>query len=284
VQSSAEYRAAACAWIEDFSSTAYDTFQRLVLPKLNDQQRTQFGIFQNLALPKITELYRITRDQFWKSLGYEGAFAIDGGGEMPAIPMIPQAIRDGGKMLRLASLSYVQDRALLAESWKGYFKVARDIALMIPQTAKMPGGLPEPTSEIVDGVTLSYYPLPLPTGDLLPNIAVTDTTMVMTTSRSYSLELSKAAAKPVQSQKPVGMDFRLNIKAGCDFADKWLAIIAQSPGLFFQNNQARADDFKKSQPAASALLHSLRAFEGMDMQIYEENGVRRASSAIRWHE
>jgi hypothetical protein len=281
VQSNAEYQAAAYAWIEDFSATAYDTFQRLALPKLNDQQRMQFGIMQNLIVPKLTEFYNITRNQYSKSLGQEGAFALDGGGEMPAVPMIPQPIRDGGKMLRFAVLRDVKDRAMLGESWKSYFKLARDIALMIPQTAQLPGGLPEPRSETVDGVTLSYYPLPLPTGDLLPNVAVTDKTLVFTTSRAYGLELSKAVAKPA-TQKPAMLDFRLNIRAACDFGDLWLALVAQNPELFFQGNQAKADDFKKAQPGVSALLHSLRSVSGMDVQVFEENGVRRTSSAIQW--
>jgi hypothetical protein len=281
VQTSAEYQAAAYAWLEDFATTAYDTFQRLALPKLNDQQRMQFGIMQNLIVPKLTEFYNVTRNQYSKSLGQEGAFALDGGGEMPAVPMIPQPIRDGGKMLRFAVLRDVKDRALLGESWKSYFKLARDIALMIPQTAQLPGGLPEPRSETVDGVTLSYYPLPLPTGDLLPNVAVTDKTLVFTTSRAYGLALSKAVAAP-STQKPAMLDFRLNIRAASDFADLWLAIAAQNPELFFQGNQAKADDFKKAQPGVSALLHSLRSVSGMDMQVFEENGVRRTSSAIRW--
>lgn len=283
-QTDPAYSAAFWSWFEDLATTGYDTFQRLGVPKLTDGQRVQFGVLQNLAVPKITEFYKIAREQFGKALGNESALALDLAGEVPDLPMIPPSFHDGGRMPRLAYLSDVRDRARLGQSWDGYFKLARDIALMIPQTAQLPGGLPGPKRETVDGVTLSYYPLPrFQTGDLLPNVATTDKTFVVSTSRSYALDVSKAAVKPVSSQKPLALDFRVNFKAAFDFADKWLALAAQNPELFFPKDSAQAENFKKSAPDLAVLLRSLRAFEGIKTQVFEENGARRVSSAIRWH-
>jgi|GEM_PF-2528991 len=282
-QSNPVFGAALRTWVEDFSTTSYDTFQRVGLQYLTDEQKAQFTLFQTEAVPRITELYKISRDQFVKSLGSENAMALDLAGPMPDVPMIPPPIHDGGRMVRLAYLSDVKDRALLGQSWDSYMKFARGLAQVVPQTA-MFGALPDPVSETVDGVVLSYFKLPMPTGDLLPNIATTDKTFVVSTSRSYALELTKAAAKSAPGAKPLTFDFRMNSRAAFDFVDKWMAIAAQFPALFFKGDQAKAEEFRKAQPDIAALLRSLRSFEGMDVQVYEENGLRRISSAIRWHE
>ncbi|MGB8352789.1 MAG: hypothetical protein WCD79_02790 [Chthoniobacteraceae bacterium] len=288
-------------WFEDASATSYDTFQHIGLPHLSNTQQLQFAMFQSMGLPKLTELYKISRDQFAKSLGSETAFALDLKGEIPALPMVPAPFHDGGRMFRLAYLSDVQDRALLGQSWDGYLKLARDISQMIPQAAMLPNGIPDATNEVVDGVTLSYYKPPLDTGDLLPNIATTDKTFVMSTSRSYSLALTKAAvmavtpptsnlqlgvttatASAATPAKLLQLDFHMNFKPGFDFAVTWMALAAQYPNIFFSGDQAKAEQFKKLQPDLTSLLNALRPLQGVEGQVFEENGVRRMSSAIIW--
>ena len=277
-------------WVEDFFSTSYDTFLRVGLPLMPPNGRVSFTMFQAMALPKIIEFYHITRDQFAKSLGLETAFAMDLDGEIPEIPgEVPPEIHAGGKMMRIAVLSDLRDRALLGESWNSYFKLAGDIeqmaAQMSPQGGAMfPAGLPEPMNQMVDGVALWYYNLPMPTGDLLPNIAVTDKTFVAGTSRAYSVAVSKAALNSAAAIKPMGIDVRVNFKPAFDFADKWLALAAKNPDLFFKGDRAAAMNFKKSQPDLASLLQCLRGFEGMTVQSYQENGLPRISSQIRWDE
>lgn len=276
-------KAAAFAWMEDVASTGYNLFLNVGMQKLPDKQRLGFGIFQNLAVPKLIELYQITRDQYSNSLGDEGALAVDLGGEMPAIPMLPQPIIDNGKMIRVAVVKEVKDRKLLAQSWESYLKVARDVALMIPQTAQMPGGLPEPKTETTDGVAQSYYPLslPFPTGDLLPNVATTDNVLVMSTSRKYSLELAKAASN-APSQKPIALEMQINSKAACDFLEKWVAIVKNNPDMMTTLAPDKAEEVKRRLPVISALLQAARYVTGIECQVYEENGQQRVTTRIGW--
>ena len=188
-------------------------------------------------------------------------------------------------MVRLAVIRDVKDRQLLGKSWESYFKLAKDVALMIPQTAQLPGGLPGPKSMTEDGVTISYYPLPIPTGDLLPNIATTDTTMVMSTSQKFSIDLCKTASKPAASgQTPLALDVRIQTRPACDFLDKWIAIAVANPDLIFPGNPAKAQKFKKSQPMISALIQSMRSVSGFESKVFEENGQRRTTTRIDWKE
>jgi hypothetical protein len=279
--------AAAATWdyAEDLVSTGYNWFVNYGVPKLPDQQRMGFGMFQNVALPKLVEFYKITKDQYAKSLGNEGALVVDLGGEMPQVPMLPPDLLAKGKAPRLGIMREVQDRKLLAQSWDSYFKMARDIAMMVPQTAQMPGGLPGPKQETTDGITLSYYPLPMPLGDLLPTVATTDHTLVMSTSQKLSIDLTKAALKPAAaSQKNLALDLRLNTKAACDFADAWLNLAASNTELFFQGKPQQAAEFKKNQPLLASLITFARSVTGADFQVFEENGQRRTTSRLGWKE
>ncbi len=227
-------------WFEDLCATSYDTFQRAGITLIPPDKRMGIAMIQSLAVPKLVEFYKISRDQFAKSLGSENAFAMDLSGEIPDLPMLPPQFHTGGKLVRMAYLSDVRDRALLDESWKSYFKLSGDILQMTPAASAFPSGLPQPTSEVVEGTSLSYYPLPMPTGDLIPNVAVTDKTFIIGTSRSYSLELTKAALQSAPGMpNRLALDFRMNFKPAFDFANIWLAFAAQNPDLVFKGNAER---------------------------------------------
>ena len=283
-QSNPTLNAAYWDWLGDFVATGYDWFQTLGAPKLPATQKMGFAVFQSLAVPKLIDLYRISRDQFSKSLGNESAVALDLGGEMPRIPLMPEPILKYGKMPRLALLRDVRDRKLLTQSWESYFKIARDVAVMIPQTAQIPGGLPEPKFTTQDGITVSYYPLPLATGDLLPNIATTDHTLVMSSSQSYAIDLTKAMAKPQGAAKSVIIDLRLQTKAACDFLDQWVTIAIANPELIFPGKPEAAAEFKLRQPGISLLIRSARSISEVECQVFEENGLHRTTTRIGWKE
>lgn len=277
-------REAARVWIEDLASTGYETFQRVALPRLPLAGQMMFAPVQNMWVPRLVEFYKITRDQFSKGLGLENVFTMDLKGELPDVPELPPQLH-GGKSLRLAYLNQVQDRNLLGQSWDGYFKLANEIAQMMPQETRehmFPDGLPQPDGKTLDGVSLWYYNLPMQPSDFLPNVALTDKTFVASTSRSYSLELSKAAAAATGEQ-PGSLDIRVNFKPVFDFAGQWLAIASQNPDLFFGGIEEQEAEFKKSEPDIASLLQVLRAFGGMSIRAYQENGMQRISSQIRWN-
>ena len=277
---------AACwDWFEDFTSTGYHWFLTVGSPKIPDAQKMGFALFQNLAVPKLIDLFHITKDQFSKSLGNETALVVDLDGEMPRLPMMPEPLLKNGKMLRLGLIRDIRDRKLLTQSWESYFKIARDIAMMIPQTAKIPGGLSEPKFETEDGITFSYYPLPLSTGDLIPNIATTDRTFVMSSSRKYSIELTKATAKPLlPGANPIIIDLRIQTKAACDFLDQWIAVAIENPDILFPNQPKNAADFKLNQPNISLFIKAARSVSGIESKVFEEKGQPRVTTRIGWKE
>jgi hypothetical protein len=266
-------------WLEDIVSTAYDYAQRDVLPKLPDQQKPAVGLVINLAVPKIVELYHITKDQFVKSLGSEKAFALDLNGALPPVPQIPTPIQQSGKMPRAAYLSSIEDRALLGKSWSSYFKFAQDLALMVPMApAQFRQGLPQPNGKTSGAITTYWYPLPMDTGDLLPNVSLwKDKVFIASTSPLFSEEIGKSLEKGAADQEINTLDLRLQLSALWDFGDKWITVAAQNPDLFFGSDAAKRDQFLQSKSDLARLVHSLRAFGGVEARIFEEKGTPRST-------
>lgn len=273
-------------WLEDLVSTAYDYAQRDVLPKLPDQQKPMVGMAINLAVPKIVELYHITKDQFAKSLGSEKAFVLDSNGALPPLPQIPAPIQQSGKMLRLAYLSTIEDRALLGKSWNSYFKFAQDLVLMLPMAPpQFRNGLPQPNEKTSGALTTYSYPLPMDSRDLLPNISIwKDKVFIASISPMFSEEIGKSLEKSAASQEISIMDFRLQLSAFWDFSEKWIAVAAQNPDVFFGTDTAKRDQFLQAKSDLAKLVHSLRAFGGVDARIFEENGIRRSTVVFPFKE
>ena len=279
-------RAEAGKLLEDVATNGYDLFHQIGVPKLDAQQRMQAGMFQVIALPKLVELYKITRDQLSKSFGTESAFAIDLNGPVPALPQVPPAIQKDGKAPRIAMIREVKDPALLAQSWQSYWKLANDTIMATPLASKFPKGLPQPETQAVNGTTLSYYSLPIPTGDLLPVVATNGKTAVFSTSKSYALALSEAAAKSTPSAKSYRFEFKLNTAAGLDYAQQWVNLVAANPDLFFTGptGAQKKAEFIKDKPNVDQLLQTLHAFPGIDLQSFEENGQNRVSVFIPFND
>lgn len=272
-------------WIEDLFSTAYDYAQRYALAQLPDAQKIQAGVVQNLVVPKLVDLFRITRDEFAKSLGSETAYALDLNGAVPPLPNIPPAVQQGGKIPRLAFLATVADRALLGKSWADYFSLARDIALMLPPQMQPKGGVQQPNETTEGTLTIYSYNLPMAAGDLQPNIAISNgKVFIASTSPAFARELAAGAEKGAAEQGNARAVVRLQLTALNDFAQTWLGVAAQNPQIVFGTDAAKRDQFLKIEPDLSKLLRDLRAFSGIDVRGFEEDGVPRSTTILHFND
>lgn len=278
---------AARVWFEDFCTSTYGTAVKVVVPMLEPSEQAQVQQFQKDVLPKLVDLYHITTDQFLKGLGSEHAFAMDFGGAMPSFPSMPPEAT-GGKIPRLAFLSDVHDRALLTQSWENYAKSFTETVQGIPGAGLSLAmtGLSAPVHENVDGVSLSYFKTPanlgLDLGDLQMNVAVSDSTFVAGSSRAWSVALSKIPLKA--GDKPLITDVRLNLNSLWDVIEQWISLPAKNPQAYFKGDAKTIAEYNKNHDSIVALIHAMRAFGGVDYQQWEENGLPRQSSHIRWDE
>ncbi len=285
-QADPAFSAALVDWVEDLTSSLFGVYHTAILPKLPDAQRMQYSMVEGLVLPKLTALYQITRDQLLKSLGTEAAVSVDLNGAMPAMPLVPLPVQQGGRMPRVALLRNVNDPKLLSQSWTSYFNLAQEISMMLPPTMQMQGGLAQPKSKPAAGGTTYFYSLPMETGDLLPNITISSThDLIASTSLSYASEVDGLLSKALATDSlPSALKIDIHMTALFDFAEKWIGVASQNTDTFFKGDPSAAARFKRNEIAITGLLKSLRAFQGMEGRLYEENGGIRFSSVLHVHD
>ena len=112
-------------WSEDLVSTGYKAYVEFGVPLMSETERKDFEQFDTLVKPSAINLYKVTRDEFAKGLGFENALAVDINGDAVDFSAPPEKFQPQ-KLLRLAYLNQVRDRALLAKSWDDYFKSANE--------------------------------------------------------------------------------------------------------------------------------------------------------------
>jgi hypothetical protein len=189
-----------------------------------------------------------------------------------------------GKMPRIAFLRDIVNDKLFAQSWQSYLDLARQLGVFLPPKFQIPGGVPDAQHKDVPGGEMYFYPLPLDTGDLLPNITISGTSgFIASTSPSYASDLS-GALKSGASGPASAFKFELRLTTAYDFAETWVGLVAEHPELFFANKPDAQARFMRNEPKLLQVLKSARILQGMDGRVYEENGGLRISSVIHIHD
>jgi len=272
-------------WLDDLAKTSLDLYHRAVLPNLSGQKRPGFAMAEALVMPRLTDLYHITRDQFLKSLGTESTLSVDLNGAIPALPQIPVPIQQEGRMMRIAVIREVADEKLLAQSWASYLALARQLSVFLPPKMQPSGGLPEPQSKDLGGAEMFFYPLPIDTGDLLPNITISaGKDFIASTSPAYSSEISDALKGAASGGVPSALKIDVRLTAAYDFAERWLNLAGEHPELFFKQKPDAAARFTQNEPKLRSLLKGLRLLQGMEGRVFQENGGLRISIVLHIHD
>jgi hypothetical protein len=250
----------------------FDKYGRTMVPEDGKQN---VAMVEAMALPMVKEFWKSCR-LLGKSFGTNSAVLVDLNGAMPPLPNAPKSAIDGGKMPRLAIAMDLKDRAALSEAWKGFEKIIKQGLALVPQGADAPP-VPEVKKEDKDGVEIHFVDLPIKMGDLLPHVAISKDKWILSTSPSYSVELSKL---PAAGTAKLDGSMRIDFGAVSNFADHWLKLAASNPGEFFPQS-GQAEDFAKNKPTVDAVMKLVRAFKSMDVQMGEEGGKRHSTMSLQ---
>ena len=249
----------------------YEKYGRTMIP---EEERKNAVAAEGMAKPMVEQLWKSTR-LLGSALGDESSFILDLNGNVPKLPDIPPFLADG-KIPRIAYIAELKDRAALAESWKGFASLIKQIPAFVPPTA-LPQGVPEPVMKKDGDVELHFIPLPMPTDDVLPHIAISKDRWVISTSPSFSKELtSKAAATTGHA---MGSNDQVNFSAVWDLAEVWLGVLDKNAEQMLGPGEAKG--FKENRPLISTALKLARCFKGMESQISEESGQARMSVHLK---
>ncbi len=262
-------------FIEEGASTVWSWYEKYGRTMVPEEERKGAAMVEGMAKPMVEQLWKSGR-LLGKALGDESAFILDLNGNMPKIPDTFPPFLDGGKIPRIAYVAELKDRAALAESWKGFSGLIKQIAAFVPPTA-LPQGVPEPVMTKDGDVELHFIPLPVPTDDLLPHIAISKDRWIISTSPSFSKEIASKAA--TNTGPALGNNDQVNFSALWDLAEVWLGILDKNAEQML--GPVEAKEFQHDRPLVGTILKLARCLKGIESQISEESGQARMSVHIK---
>ena len=240
----------------------YEKFGRKMLP--GDGQQSA-AMMEAMAIPMVKDFWKSCR-VLGTAFGDNSALLVDLNGKMPPIPGAPKIAVEGGKIPRIAFAMELKNRAALSEAWKGFDKIFKQVIAMVPRGADSPP-VPEAQMRKEGDVEIHFVELPIQMGDLLPHVAISKDKWMISTSPSYSAELSKLASTGSAKQD---MEMRMEFGAVADFAGHWLKLAASNPTEFFQGNASSAEEFQKAKPMIESAIGLVRSVKSVSVQVGEE--------------
>ncbi len=250
----------------------YEKFGRKMLPADGQQNA---ATMEAMAVPMVKDFWKSCR-LLGTAFGDNSAMLVDLNGKMPPIPGAPKVAVEGGKIPRIAIAIELKNRAALSEAWKGFDKLVKQAIALIPRGADAPP-IPEAQMRKEGDVEIHFIELPVPTGDMLPHIAISKDKWIMSTSPSFSAELAKQVATGSAKQD---MEMRMEFGAVADFATHWLKLAASNPTEFFEGNASSAEEFQKAKPMIETAIGLIRSIKSASVQMGEESGKAHMTMSI----
>jgi hypothetical protein len=272
--------AATSAKIADFIAESagiawgwYEKYGRTMVP---EGERQSAAAMEAIAIPMVKDVWAACR-VLSKALGDESAFVLDLNGNMPKLPDLPPVVAEG-KVPRFAWVWELKDRAAVGEAWKTFERVIKQLVALIPQGAGAPP-IPEAQMKKEGDVELHFMPLPIPTDDLLPHVAITKDRWIFSTSPSFSQELATRPA--ATGGAPLGSEWRIQFPALCDLGVAWMKVVDKDPEGFFRNTRDAKQWDEKMKPLFGSVLGLMRSIRALEIRMFEEEGQSRNSMFLK---
>jgi hypothetical protein len=213
----------------------------------------------------VVNVYDGTKTVWQKGLGSDGAFILDVGGKMPALPGLPPGGQDV-PLPRLALLQEMKNRELIGLSWQDMGPALQQLMKGVP--APQPLELPKAMRRERDGVTSYFFPMPFESEDLLLCVSLTEKWFMAGTSRGQEGQFEKNLSQPGLALWP-GM----RVKLSCTKLREFLRLFAKVRG------QGGTDV-----SALKKTMEWLEPLEVMEMRAWGAGGVGRGAVSWKMHD
>lgn len=254
-------------YFEAWMSTAHVAAVELIKAGVGGEQAAgALKLAEAAVLPEVVAIYDGTKTIWQKGLGGDGAFVLDVGGKMPALPGLPP----GGQEVPLPRLAVVQEmknRELLGVSWQNIETAAQKLVNQLP--LPQPFELPKPIGRERDGVTSHSYALPFESEDLVPCVSLTERWFMMGTSRAQQNQMAKLLRQPAGAASMPGM----RVRAGFAKLREFLKTFATARG-------GAGGDVS----GLKTLTKWLEPLETMDLRIWGDGSVGRGAMVWKMHD
>jgi hypothetical protein len=276
--SDAAYDEKARAYFESLLETAYAMTMKVAeLPddRGNEEFKQMAQLFDTQYRTDIVSLWDALGNDFSSGLGTEGAMIIDMKGTMPAVPGVPKAILDNGRIPRIAVVSTVNDRAKIASAWD---KTNSALTNLLAKASEMTGTeipMQKPISSEKNGFTTWFISMPFFNDEFLPSVTVGDEWFAVTTSKTHALELLDQASKAEEGAG--GMVFRMNFKPLQNYARQTLELVENNSAEIFGDDASQLESFNSSKKDILKLIEAMDDLDSLSVRAFLEGSVRRSS-------
>lgn len=179
--------------------------------------------YEELVEPEITRLWSAYRQSFRPSLGTEVAVVMDLNGGMPRVPNVPTSYLKEGKIPRVLYVRPVKDRAKLNEAYSALDQTAGNVMEYISILAETRLPKPDFLSAAKDDLTTWFYPFPMMTDDFVPGVSVSDSVLMVGSSKNFAQEFYATWKKETSSSSPnSGMIVDIHFSPMWDCAEQWV--------------------------------------------------------------
>jgi hypothetical protein len=265
------YAADSRAYIENWVEMIHHVSRELLRAGLGGEQGGQMAaMVDEKIIPELVKLYRSSRDLDQKGLGTEHAFIVDMGGTMAGLPGLPPAAAKK-KMLRIAGVSPVKDRAVISAEWTRMEAALK--ATLAGAPLPMAIALPNPISSEKNGITTYFYPIPFATEDLLPSASVNDKLFMFGTSKNLHEKIAGQLTEAKPEEAASGLRYKVRFSgireliqtsaalapdpdqsATMGTATQWIAPLGDLTGRSWMEGKDRRDSF-------SWEIHDVKKFD-----------------------
>jgi len=257
-------------YLEAIGSTGYQAAKQMSGLKLEDNDFGEFtagfSMFEGIFKKEVLDVWGALRDDLGKGLGAESAVVVDLKGELPTMPMIPEAMLKQGKVPRFSYLSTVSDRSKIGLSWDRLNTSAEKLLKQASAMSGMKIPMQRPFKSESNGLTSWTFQIPFTHQNCIPNISVSDDLFILGTSSDQSSELSSVFEK-----EPTGVplsEAQLNFKPLRELSLNWLSLVSEHGADLMGDTDF--EDFKEAQPYLEGLIEASGEMEYIRVENRQE--------------
>jgi len=213
--------------------------------------------FLHDAVPASREIWDSGRGLIQKGLDEDGAFVLDAGGVMPALPGLPK----GGEQVALPRLCWtggIQNRAMISTSWSGIESGLTHLLATLP--GNPPPQLPAAGLWREDSLVSHFYELPFGSEDLMLAATLDDKTLFFGSSRIQQRSLERMLS---DEKAAAGAFFRFDVSRLHSWLTSFAEVRAKNGGAealsrFLHHIEPLGDLRLHSKAKGGVMEHSLR--------------------------
>jgi hypothetical protein len=272
------------AYLESIVETTYAVARNVSTWEVEENEsfasfQQGFAMFDEKFSGDLLKVWSALSEDMNDGLGHETAIVVDLGGEMPALPDVPQALVKAGKFPRLSMIKPVKDRAKLTTAWEKINSSGESLMKVVSEMQGSDQAFPKPMSSQNNGLTSWWISAPLFTDDFSPSVTLDDKWFVLSSSKKHAAELAQKAQTSNSGMTGAYMIVKFDALRAC--AEHWLKVVDENQDAVFKENESAKEDFDENKTMVKDALNAFSELEQMTLHTRKESGVERSSFHLK---